>query len=200
MDAQVEERLRQGFKYFNRFMLCMWRLGLGPWVNYWPDVTGRIMVITHTGRKTGLQRQTPENYAIMEGDLYCTAALGQVADWYRNIKANPKVEVWLPDGWWAGTADEISASPERLAILRQVLINSGIVGPMFGLHPKTMSDEELDAVTKDYILICIQRAEARTGSGGPGDLAWVWPAATFILLPLTLFLLRPQRRKDRKCC
>ena len=29
VDPRVEEQLRQGFKYFNRFMLLMWRLGLG---------------------------------------------------------------------------------------------------------------------------------------------------------------------------
>ena len=39
--------LRSFFKRFNRFMLLLWQLGLGPWVNFWPDVTGRIMVIVH---------------------------------------------------------------------------------------------------------------------------------------------------------
>ena len=29
----VEERLRQGFRYLNRFMVLMWRLGLGQFMN-----------------------------------------------------------------------------------------------------------------------------------------------------------------------
>jgi hypothetical protein len=47
--------LRSGFKRFNRFMLMLWRLGLGPWVNLWPQVTGRIAVIAHVGRKIFLE-------------------------------------------------------------------------------------------------------------------------------------------------
>jgi len=30
----------------------------------------------------------------------------------------------------------------------------------------------------------IRRTAERTGPQGPGDLAWVWPLATFLLLPL----------------
>src|SRR6266542_1045798 len=107
-DPQTLEKARQAFKYFNRFMLLMWRLGWGAWVNAWPDVGGRIMVITTTGRKSGLRRQSPVNYALVGGELYCTAGFGQVSDWYRNIKANPNVEVWLPDGWWSGVAEEVT--------------------------------------------------------------------------------------------
>ena len=80
IDSRSEQDLRQGFKYFNRFMLLMWRLGLGRWINLWPEVGGRIMVITHTGRKTGMRRRTPVNYTIANGDIYCTAGFGGVSD------------------------------------------------------------------------------------------------------------------------
>ena len=193
IDKQTEDRLRQGFKYFNRFMLLMWRLGLGQWVNAWPDIGGRIMVIAHTGRKSGVKRHTPVNYAIVDGELYCTAGFGQIADWYRNISANPKVELWLPDGWWEGTAEEVTDSRKRLPLLRAVLIGSGIVAPAMGVDPKTMSDTAMDAVTRDYRLIHIRRSAARTGPGGPGDLAWVWPAATFVLIAM----LWPRNRRGR---
>jgi hypothetical protein len=65
-----------------------------------------------------------------------------------------------------------------LALLRQVLIGSGVAAPMFGIHPKTMTDEQLADATRTYKLLHIQRFEACTGPGGPGDLAWVWPLAT----------------------
>jgi hypothetical protein len=48
------------------------------------------------------------NYAIVDGEVYCTAGFGAVSDWYRNIRTNPEVEVWLPDGWWAGVAEEVT--------------------------------------------------------------------------------------------
>ena len=187
IDPHVEERLRQGFKkYLNPFMLTMWRLGLGWWINAWPEVVGRILVLTHIGRKTGAKRRTPVNYAIVDGEVYCTAAFGSIADWYRNVLAHPEVEVWLPDGWWAGIAEEVTQSEGRLPIMRQVLIGSGFAARVAGLNPYSMTDEELDAVTAKYRLIHIRRVEARTGPGGPGELAWVWPLATMILLPLAL--------------
>ncbi len=149
------------------------------------------MVITHTGRKTGLKRRTPLNYAEVEGELYCTAGFGHLSDWYRNMMANPEIEVWLPDGWWVGVAEDISESEpspsdtlKRLPLMRQVLIGSGFAAYAAGINPLTMTDEELDAATTDYRLIHIRRTEARTGPGGAGELAFLWPLATMILLSL----------------
>ena len=104
LEQQQEENLRQSFKQFNKFMLAMWRLGLGSFINIWPDGIGRIMVLTHTGRKTRLRRRTPLNYAVVNGEVYCTAGFGSKSDWYQNILVYPHVEIWLPDSWWAGTA------------------------------------------------------------------------------------------------
>jgi deazaflavin-dependent oxidoreductase (nitroreductase family) len=192
MDPALEKQLQQVFKRFNRGMLLLWRLGLGNWMSAWPDVGGRILVVTHTGRVSGLKRRTPLNYAIVEGEVYIAAGFGSRSDWYRNLKANPQVEVWLPDGWWSGIAEEVTDPHKRLGLMRQVMLGSGIVAPMFGLHPKTMTDEELDEATRSYKLMHIHRLNACTGSGGPGELAWVWPLATLALLPLAL-----RRRKAR---
>ena len=194
LNPRTEETLRQSFKrYLNPFMLLMWRLGLGPWINLWPEVGGRILVIAHQGRKTSRRRYTPVNYALVDGEIYCTVGFGVVSDWYRNLAVNPNIEVWLPDGWWAGVVEDISDSPWRLPLLRQVLIGSGVVTYLAGIDPVNLTDEALHAVTSKYRLLHIWRTEARTGRGGPGDLAWVWPAATMILLPLLLFRRRRQR-------
>lgn len=190
IDSKTEEKLRAMFKQFNKFMLLMWRLGLGPWVNLWPEVGGRIMVVATTGRKSGQRRLTPVNYAVIEGDVYCTAGFGAIADWYRNIKANPKVEVMLPDGWWEGIAEEIKDVPHNLDTMRQVLIGSGFVAPMLGIRPKEISNAELEKITAGYKLVRIRRTAARTGAGGPGDLAWFWPAATFVLAGMMLLRKR----------
>jgi deazaflavin-dependent oxidoreductase (nitroreductase family) len=194
IDKQTEEKLRQGFKYFNRFMLLMWRLGLGQWMSSWPEVGGQLMVITHTGHKSGMKRHSPVNYAIVEGEVYCTAGFGEGSDWYRNITANPKVEVWLPDGWYAGVAEEVTDAKKRLPLLRQVLVASGFAAHVAGIDPATITDEALEDATADYRLMHIRRTAERTGAGGPGELAWVWPLATFILFPLVLLLMRPRRR------
>ncbi len=186
VDPQFADRLRRSFDQFNKFMRLLWRLGLGSWLNG-TEFGGKIMVITHTGRKSGLKRRTPANYAIVDGDVYCAAGFGRTSHWYLNMMADPEVEVWLPDGWWAGIAEEVTDPAVRTSVLRQVLIASGFAARMFGMNPRTMTDAEIDEATATYPLIRIRRTEARTGPGGPGDLAWVWPLATMILLVLVMF-------------
>ena len=189
----TDQKLRQGLKYLNRVILWKWRLGLGPYINAWPEGSGRIMVLTHTGRKSGLRRQTPVNYAVVDDELYCTSGFGKSSDWYRNVMAEPKVEVWLPEGWWAGRVEEVTDAKSRLPLLREVLIASGYAARAVGIDPIAMSDEALEKATSEYRLLHIRRTAERTGPGGPGDLAWVWPLATMILLPMVLF--RPRRRR-----
>jgi len=188
----TENTMRQAFKRFNPFMVGLFRLGLGWAVNFWPKVGGRIMVITHTGRKSGLRRRTPVNYAPIDGDLYCTAGFGAASDWYRNILANPEVEVWLPWEWRRGRAEDVSQDPRRIPLLRQVIIASGVVGPMVGVNPHKMNDAEFDRVTSKYRLVRIRLKERLSGPGGPGDLAWAWiPVA----LVAALLLFGSRRRR-----
>lgn len=52
-----------------------------------------------------------------------------------------------------------------------------------------MSDAELAQVTAEYKLVRIRRTTARTGPGGPDDLAWVWIVGAFALA-LALFRRR----------
>lgn len=185
---------RQNFKLFNRFMLLMWKLGLGPTINAWPEVGGQIMVLNHYGRRTGKRLQTPLNFAEVNGEIYCTAGFGQDADWYKNIIANPQVEIWLPNGWWAGLAEEVLDAKLRPSIMRSVLLASGVAAPFFGVPIKQMSDEQVEEATATYSLFRIRRTTARTGPGGPGDLAWIWPLTTLISLWL-LLTRRPRRRR-----
>lgn len=174
MSRQTEQ---QFFRIFNRLMVLMWRLGMGPLINMWPQVFGRIMVMAHTGRKSGLRRFTPVNYAIIEGEIFCAAGFGPGSDWYRNLLAHPAVEVWMPQGWWAGQAAPADDHPQRLAVMRRILINDGLAGGLFsGLDGNHISDGELAARVQEYRLVRICREQACTGPGGPSDLAWVWPA------------------------
>jgi deazaflavin-dependent oxidoreductase (nitroreductase family) len=158
---------------------------LGAWFNR-REWSGQIMVIVHKGRKSGKTHRTPVNYAIQDGDVYCTAGFGGGSDWYKNIIANPQVEVWLPEGWWAGVAESVIGHERQNELMRQVLIASGFAARVAGIDPAKMTDEQLAQTCSRYPLVRIRRATPCTGSGGPGDLAWIWPLATFVLLPLAL--------------
>ena len=185
--AKTVERLRQSFKAVNLLMLLMWRIGFRKWMNICPPLIGRIFVITHTGRKTGLQRRTPANYTIIKDKVYCMVGFGKISDWYLNMIKNPNVEIWLPNSWWEGVAEEVIDKESALPILRQLIKDSGFAGLMFGLNAYRMSDEQLYNATKSYRLMCIQRTKRLHGPGGPGDLAWIW-LISIVLVLLICFL------------
>ena len=174
-------------------MVLMWRMGMGVWCNALPAVSGRIMVIVHTGRKSRTVYRTPVNYAIVDGDVYCLAGFGHVSDWYRNILVHPNIEIWLTDSWWAGQAEDVSEDERRLYLMCEVLIGSGFASFVAGINPYELTEAQLDEVTRPYRLIRIRRTTALTGSGGPGDLAWIWQVATLLLLMRSV----RRRRKSR---
>jgi hypothetical protein len=96
------------------------------------------------------------------------------------------VEVWLPDGRWVGKAEDVSEVENGPFLLRQVIVASGFAGPLFGVNPKQLNDDDFAQHLESYRLIRIQRTNAVTGPGGPGDLAWIWPLSTIVLV---LFLI-----------
>jgi len=151
--AQQMNSLRKVFRAGNHFMVFLWKIGLGKALNTWPAGFGRIMVIKHHGRKSGREYLTPINYAIVDGEIYCTAGFGSISDWYRNILGYPRVELWLPEGRRVACAEDISNSPDRLFLLRQVIIASGFAGPLFGVDPKKLDDEQFNKVSRNYRLV-----------------------------------------------
>ncbi len=182
---EKRQLLKHTFKYLNRVMLLMWRLGLGGFINIAPRYLGRIMVLVHTGRKSGRTRYTPVNFVAMDGDIYCMAGFGQQSQWYKNIQTHPEVEIWLPDGWWTGQAEEVTDRSDRARILRAILNNTGFAAPLFeGIHPRQLADADFERLIEDhdYRLLLIRRNAAMTGPNGPGELAWIWPVLVLALL------------------
>lgn len=164
------------FKHLNRVTILEWRLGLGGWMNRGPMILGRYMVLTTRGRKTGLPRRTPVNCARDGARVYCVAGFGARADWYRNLVANPAVEVWLPEGAWAGRATTVTDAEERRRVMRAVLVASGFAASLFGgLDPNAMSDEAVQEATAEWPLVRVELEYPLPQTEGPGDLAWVWP-------------------------
>ncbi len=135
--------LRRLFHMMNYFMVLMWKAGLGRMLNCWPAVLGRIMVIRHRGRKSGKEYLTPVNYAVVDGEIYSTAGFGPKTDWYRNILASPRAQLWLPRGRPSVHAVDVSASPRRVRLLREITTASGLAGPLLGIDQRKLTDERL---------------------------------------------------------
>src|SRR3989304_3801695 len=82
----------------------LYPIGLGPLV-------GRlILLLTTTGRKTGLPRTTPLQYEEVDGVYYVASARGAKADWFCNLLAPTEVEVQVKSRRLRGNAEPISDS------------------------------------------------------------------------------------------
>lgn len=174
IEPKALQFLRRAFHLMNPGMLLLWRLGLGGFADVWPHGFGRLMVIEHTGRRSGTQYRTPVNFTIVDDDLYCVAAFGERTDWYRNLLTTPNTAVWLPDGRWEAAVTDVSDHPHRIELMRKVLIDSGFAAPLFGLHPHRISDADLSEATATYRLLEIRPLRQRKGPNGPDDLTWIW--------------------------
>ena len=83
-------------------------IGLGP-------IYGRlVLLLTTTGRKSGLTRVTPLQYEEIDGKIVIGSARGTKADWYRNILMDPIVTVRVKSREFNGLAEPVE-DPEKVA-------------------------------------------------------------------------------------
>ncbi|MGW2313691.1 nitroreductase family deazaflavin-dependent oxidoreductase [Actinomadura luteofluorescens] len=84
-----------------RLPIRLYRMGLGPLMGR------RIMLLTHTGRVSGLPRQVVIEVVQKDERGYVAASgFGPRADWYRNVMASPDVTLQI-----GGKRVQATASP-----------------------------------------------------------------------------------------
>lgn len=64
-----------------------------------------VLLLTTRGRRTGKPRVTPLQYEQVGGAFVVASARGAAADWYRNVTANPRVDVRVLRSRFSGTAE-----------------------------------------------------------------------------------------------
>lgn len=93
-----------------------YKLGLGP-------LQGRfVLLLTTRGRKTGRRRVTPLQYEAVDGTFVVGAVRGVKADWFRNLVADPRVEVEVGRRHFHGMA-EPCVEPGRIADFLELRIS-----------------------------------------------------------------------------
>jgi deazaflavin-dependent oxidoreductase (nitroreductase family) len=83
-----------------------YRHGIGP--------ARVVLLLTTTGRKTGQPRQTPLQYELVDGKYYLGSARGSQADWFRNLEADPYVQVQIRQQKFSARAEAIT-DPAQIA-------------------------------------------------------------------------------------
>jgi deazaflavin-dependent oxidoreductase (nitroreductase family) len=143
-------------KNIQKIHRVLYAIGLGPLV-------GRIiLLLTTTGRKSGLKRVTPLQYEKIGEDYYLGAARGLKADWVRNIQANPQVEIRVGAKRFIGQA-EVVADPSRFADFMEVRLERHprmigfIMEKAHGL-PRRPSRAQLEELAKNEAFVIVHPA------------------------------------------
>lgn len=67
-----------------------------------------VLLLITTGRKSGRRHVTPLQYEEENGLFHVMSARGPEADWYRNILADPRVEVQVKSRRFVGNAKPVT--------------------------------------------------------------------------------------------
>ena len=139
----------------------LYAVGLGP-------IYGRlVLLLTTIGRKSGLRRVTPLQYEAVDGVFYVASARGQQADWFRNIVANPQVEVRVKAGHFHGLA-ELITDPARIADFLELRLqrHPRMIGAMFRAQglPAQPNRTQLEQYAISRALVAITPAGDGVGS------------------------------------
>lgn len=170
------------FRRWNRVMVGMFRVGLGPYIGN--PYSGYIMVIGTRGRKSGRLRRTPVNFSGEDGYVYCMSGFGPASDWYRNATVEPRVQVWVGGEGWSGTAETVQDPVEWLRAYRATLRRAGFADRAFTKANLTeLDDQSLLSRAPGAPVVRVRLEERLAGKDAPGDLRWVWlfPAGWLVL-------------------
>ena len=89
-----------------------------------------LVLVHHTGAKSGVERIAPLVPLIDDGRIYVFASKGGAdthPDWYRNLVANPQVSVELGRDRFGATARVLDGAERDAIYAKQVLVE-----PQFG--------------------------------------------------------------------
>lgn len=163
--------LSRMFKVVNRFYVVpAIKAGLGPF--HATPLTGAWMLLRTTGRRTGRPREVALGYAILDGAVYCSAGFGSRTQWYRNLLADPRVEVILSGGAFAGIAEPVTDPAELDRAWRALIRSLGVLGRAFVCGPDAAHDE-LVVKTANIPLVRIRPVGIASGPADPGGWLWV---------------------------
>lgn len=138
----------------NHRVAALIRSGRGP--------KGTVLLLTTRGRKSGLLRVTPLQYEEVDGDYYLGSGRGPQADWYRNIKADPCVQVEVQGRTFSGVAEPVS-DPVRVADFLALRLKSrplmiGLIMRLEGLPLRySRADLERFAAGKTLVIVHTER-------------------------------------------
>jgi deazaflavin-dependent oxidoreductase (nitroreductase family) len=183
--------LSRAFRVLNRiYVLPAIKAGLGPL--HANPLTGAWMLLRTTGRRTGRAREVALGYALLDGNVYCSAGFGPETAWFRNLLVEPRVEIVLPAGGFAGVAEAVTDPAELDRAWRALIRALGVLGRIF-VCAADASPAELERATANIPLVRIRTTGPAGGPADPGG--WLWAVITVVGLGWTVARLRRRRAR-----
>lgn len=142
-------------KNIQRIHRVLYAIGLGPLI-------GRIiLLLTTRGRRSGKKRVTPLQYEKIGCDFYVGAARGLKADWVRNVRCDPRVEVRVGSEQFQGIA-EVVVNPSEFADFMEVRLERhprmiGLIMEKAHGLPRRPNRAQLDELGKSEVFVILHR-------------------------------------------
>lgn len=176
------------FLALNRWVAVpLLRAGLGAWTG--TPVGGYVLLLRTCGRRSGAIREAPLSYLVTDGAAWVCAGFGERTQWYRNVVADPRVEVVLPGRTVACVATDERDPAVRARVLPALVRAVGLPGMLGGVGLGASDEEILDAYA--WVPLCSLRPcgfPLVAGPDDPGGTAWIWRQA--VVLGLTVVVTR----------
>jgi deazaflavin-dependent oxidoreductase (nitroreductase family) len=139
-------------RQLNARMVKNYLRGIGP--------TRIVLLLTTIGRKSGQPRVTPLQFEEVEGAVYIASARGQQADWFKNILANPRVQVQMRERKFETKAEAVT-DPARIADflelrLRRHPIMVRLIMHLFDGLPLRFNRTDLEELCADKALVILR--------------------------------------------
>lgn len=176
-------------KAFFKAPIFFWRLGLAP-------LMGNIfMLITQTGRKSGIPRRTMVEYHSRAGVKFVACAFGEKADWYQNILADPYVTIQTAKGCERAITSRVSDDRELLTVYNLFIRRDPPLMKWY-LGSLDIQANPLDVLYKKERIYWLRfdPTQAPTPPPQKADLAWIWLFA--LLGGILAWLLSKQKRSQ----
>jgi deazaflavin-dependent oxidoreductase (nitroreductase family) len=139
----------------NAMMTNNYKRGIGP--------TRVVLLLTTTGRKSGLLRVTPLQYEQVDDDYYIASARGTQADWFKNVVSDPKVHVQIKQQEFDALAEPIT-DPNRIADFIEMRLQRHPVMIRLIIHlfdglPLKYSRADLESFCKEKAMVILRKVD-----------------------------------------
>lgn len=189
--------LRSGFRVANTWLTVpLIERGLGPLLV--TPATGSILVLRTRGRSTGLIRQAPLGYALVDGRIVVVAGYGRTCHWFRNALAEPRVEVALPGAVLAGYAEEVTDPVELRRAFRAVAGALGAIGVATLGDVARAGDDRVDELARGFPVLAITPTGVLPGPYDPGGSFWRLPFAATVMAGMAAGVAAGAARRRRR--